>query len=226
VYEHSAFRESAWTAVTRLHATVQSMLALTFGTDAEREHALHTIRTIHQRVHGTLPSAVGPFPAGTPYSAEDPALVLWVHLTLLESLPLVYEQFVASLSEAQLDAYCDESAWVAVALGADEARVPRRWADTRRELDRVYASGALVVGPQAREMAWAVAAPAAGHLVPPLRWLHTLVTVGLLPSHVRDQYGFPWSGRRRRLMERTVPVVRAVRRALPDAAALWADARS
>ena len=52
------------------------MLALSFGTDAEREHALQGIRTIHTRVHGQLREPVGVFPAGAAYSAEDPALVL------------------------------------------------------------------------------------------------------------------------------------------------------
>jgi uncharacterized protein (DUF2236 family) len=69
VYEHSAFRQSGWTAATRLHATIRSMLSLTFGTDAAREHALHTIRTIHRRVNGRLSVPVGPFAEGTPYSA-------------------------------------------------------------------------------------------------------------------------------------------------------------
>src|SRR5688572_4623560 len=44
VYEHSSFRATPWAAASRLHATVRAMLALTFGTDAEREHALHGIR--------------------------------------------------------------------------------------------------------------------------------------------------------------------------------------
>jgi uncharacterized protein (DUF2236 family) len=226
VYEHSAFRASGWTAVTRLHATIQSMLALTFGTDAEREHALHAIRTIHRRVSGRLSTAVGPFPAGTPYSAEDPALVLWVHLTLLDSVPAVYERFVAPLTEGERDAYCAEAAWVAVALGARDEEVPRTWAAMRRAFERTCASGTLVVGPEAREMARAVAMPGAGRAMPPLRWLHTLVTVGLLPASIREQYGFPWTRRREQVLNRTVPVVRAVRRALPEAVALWADARS
>jgi len=85
------------------------MLALSFGTDAQREHALHGIRTIHTRVHGQLTQTVGVFPAGTPYSAEDPALVLWVHLTLLESIPLAYERFIRS-NDLQAHVYSCSSA--------------------------------------------------------------------------------------------------------------------
>ena len=225
VYEHSAFRAGARVAAARLHATVHAMLALSFGTDAEREAALHAIRTIHQRVHGTLPMAVGPFAAGTPYSAEDPALVHWVHLTLLESVPLVYELFVAPLSERERDDYCEQAAWVAIALGARPGDVPRTWAAVLSQLQCSHASGSITVGPHARELAAAVVSPTLGRIVPPAGWLNRLLTIGLLPPAVRDQYGFEWNARRQRTLERTIPLVRAVRKRLPDAVALWADAR-
>jgi uncharacterized protein (DUF2236 family) len=225
VYDHSSFRATPWAAAARLHATVRAMLALTFGTDDEREQAFEGIRAIHRRVHGRLPAAVGLFPAGTPYSAEDPALVLWVHVTLLESVPLVYDLFVAPLTEADRDLYCAGAASVAEALGARAADVPRTWADARAEIARQYASGAIAIGPQARELAGAVLAPRIGRVVPPAAWLNRLVTIGLLPPHVRDQYGFVWPARRQRAFERSVSAVRAVRRAAPGRLALWPEAR-
>lgn len=201
------------------------MLKLTFGTDAEREAALHGIRTIHRRVHGTLPESVGGFPAGTPYSAEDPALVLWVHLTLLESVPMVYDLVVAPLSEHERDSYCEEAAWVAVALGARDDEVPRTWAGARAQLQCGYASGRIAVGPQARELANAVLSPTLGRIVPPAAWLNRLVTAGLLPPHVREQYGLAWSETRQRMLDRSIPALRAARRHMPEALALWAEAR-
>ncbi len=225
VYEHSAFRARPWSAASRLHATVRAMLALTFGTDAAREHALHGIRTIHRRVNGRLPTDVGPFPAGTPYSAEDPELVLWVHLTLLDSIPLAYETFVAPMTPAERDAYCADAAWVAIALGARPDDVPRTWAATCRRMDQTLASGVIAVGPHARELASAVLAPRVGRVVPPAVWLNRLITVALLPPAVRQQYGFAWDARRQRTFERVVRRIRAVRRRSPDLLALWPEAR-
>lgn len=226
VYEHSGFRATPWAAVSRLHATVRSMLALTFGTDAERQRALHAIRTIHRRVHGELPMTVGPFPAGTRYSAEDPSLVLWVHVTLLDSMPLVYDLFRTPLTDHERDAYCAETAWAASALGAPPADVPRTWADVKAEISRTRASGNLTVGPQARELAHALLAPPIGRIVPPAAWLNRLVTVGLLPGDVREQYGFRWTPGDQRRLDRVVPILRATRRMLPERLALWAEARS
>jgi uncharacterized protein (DUF2236 family) len=225
VYDHSSFRATPWAAAQRLHATIHAMVSLTFGTDAEREHALHGIRTIHRRVHGTLPEAVGPLPAGTCYSAEDPALVLWVHATLLESIPLVYERVIAPLTSAQRDAYCDEAAWVAIALGAREEQVPRTAGAVAAYLAEMYASGVITVGPQARELAAAVLSPRIGRLAPPVAGLHRLITAGLLPAHLRDQYGLPWSPRHDRRLARGLALSGALRRAVPRRLAIWPAAR-
>jgi uncharacterized protein (DUF2236 family) len=225
VHDHSSFRATPWSAAARLHSTVRAMLALTFGTDAEREHALYGIQQIHRRVHGHLATAVGAWAAGTAYSAEDPALVLWVHLTLLESGPLVYERCVAPLSDAERDEYCAGSAWVALALGARPADVPRTWRDAQAALARIYGSGAIAVGPQARELAGMVLAPRIATFIPPAAWLHRLVTIGLLPSHIREQYGYTWSPGRQRALDRAIPTIRAARQTLPSRLALWREAR-
>ncbi len=224
VYEHSAFRANARVAASRLHATVQAMLALTFGSDVERDATLTGIRTIHQRVHGHLPTTVGTFPAGTPYSAEDPDLVLWVHVTLLESVPLTFERFAGPLSDAERDTYCEEASWVAIALGARASDVPRSWAALCTQLRCTYASGAITVGPQARELGTAIVAPSLGRIFPPAGWLNRLVTIGLLPPHIREQYGFDWDARQQRRLDRAIPAMRAVRRRLPDRIALWRNA--
>jgi uncharacterized protein (DUF2236 family) len=202
------------------------MLALSFGTDAEREHALHGIRTIHTRVHGQLRETVGSFPAGSAYSAEDPALVLWVHLTLLDSIPQAYELFVGPVSEQERDGYCAESAWVATALGARPADVPVTWAHASEQLSRMYASGVLAVGSQARELSVAVLAPRVTRLLPPVASWNRLVSVGLLPDGIRRQYGLEWSAANQRRFDRTVRRLRRIRQSLPDVVALWPEARA
>jgi uncharacterized protein (DUF2236 family) len=202
------------------------MLALSFGTDAEREHALHGIRTIHTRVNGQLPEAVGVFPAGAAYSAEDPALVLWVHLTLLESIPLAYERFVGPVSDQERDSYCAESAWVATALGARPADVPMTWRHASDQLSQMYGSGVLCVGAQARALSVAVLAPRLARAVPPLASWNRLVTIGLLPAEIRGEYGLTWNDADERRFDRTVQRLRRVRRALPDVIALWPEARA
>jgi uncharacterized protein (DUF2236 family) len=225
VDDHSTFRERPWSPATRLHHTVRAMLALTFGDDAAREHTLEGIRTIHRRVNGTLREKAGRFPAGTPYSAEDPELVLWVHATLLDSIPLVYDLLVSPMADRDRDIYCAEAAPVAVALGAKPDDVPRSWSAARAYLDRECAGGSIAVSAQARRVARLVLAPPIAPLIAPVAWLNRTVTLGLLPPHIREEYGFAWHDREERALGRIVAVTRAVRRATPERLALWPEAR-
>ena len=225
VDEHSSFRERPWSFATRLHHTVRAMLALTFADEAGQQRALDGIRDIHRRVNGVLREDAGCFRAGTPYSAEDPDLVLWVHATLLESLPLVYELFVSPLGDAERDVYCAEAAPLATALGARDSEVPRSWSATLDYLDRQYASGTIVVSGQARRVARAVLAPRLAPLIFPAAWANRVLTLGLLPPPVRDQYGFAWTAGDARAFDRLVPLVRRVRQVTPEPLALWPGSR-
>lgn len=224
VADHSTFRARPSSAAARLHHTVRAMLSLTFAGDAGRERTLDGIREIHRRVNGTLRTGAGRFPAGTPYSAEDPDLVLWVHATLTESIPLTYALLVGPLSDGERDAYCAESAAVAVALGAHDADVPRTWTSMRAYLQQEYTSGTIAVSDQAREVARAVLSPPLTHVVAPAVWVNRVLTLGLVPPHVRDQYGFAWRARDGRAFDRLVLALRAIRRVMPRRLALWPEA--
>lgn len=224
VFDHSTFRAGRFTAAARLHHTVRSMISLSFGTDAERDATLALINGIHRRVNGTLREDAGVFRAGTPYSAEDPALLLWVHATLLESIPLVYERIVGPLTGEERDIYCRESAALPRALGAPQG-APETWRELQTYLARTYESGAIAVSTQARELARAVLAPSLAWLIAPAAYANRLVAVGLLPAPIRAQYGFRWSADDERAMERCLRVLRRARRVIPDMVALWPEAR-
>lgn len=223
VAAHSTFRGSPMAAFARLRQTVNAMLALTFGTEVEREAALDGIRLIHRRVHGVLPDPHGSFAAGTRYSAEDPALLTWVHATLIESMVLLYEQLVAPLTPGERDRYCEDAAEFAVALGASPNDVPRSWDAVRMYLERRYASGEIVVGPHGLMLAASLLSPFRPRLL--VTPVATMLAAGLLPAHVRVQYDFPWSRPRERCFNRTMVLFRLMRRVLPASVTQWRAAR-
>ena len=225
IAEHSGFRDKPLAAVARLRQTVRAMLDLTFGSEIERERTLERIRAIHRRVHGKLLVDAGPFAAGTPYSAEDPHLVLWVHATLVESVPMFYEMLIGPLTPTERDAYCTEAAPVAVALNAPADRVPGSWAGLQAYLDGMYLSGSIVVSAQARELAGAVLSPPFGPIGAPGTAINRLLTVGSLPAAVRAQYGFEWTRNHARAFDLVVRTLRTSRRPLPDVLAKWSAAR-
>lgn len=223
VAEHSTFRSGRVMAATRLHHTVQAMLALVFGTENARQAALDGIKEIHRRVNGTLRETVGRYSAGTRYSAEDPSLVLWVHATLLDSVPLVYSRIVRPLTAAEHDRYCDDAAGVAIALGARPGEVPRTGAALRAYLETAMHSGMLAVGDDARSLAAAVLHPPFRLVTGPAAALNRTITVGLLPSPLRAAYGFDPIDERR--VAGALRLVRAARAVTPAPLRRWPVAR-
>lgn len=226
VAAHSTFADGGFAAVHRLWQTVQAMLALTFGDRVEQQEAIEGILAIHRRVNGELREAVGRFPAGTRYSAEDPDLVLWVHVTLLESMVLAHDALLSPLSDQERDAYCAESAWVPVALLARAEDVPTTWAAVQQYLRRMYASGTLAVGQDGRAVGHAVLAPPLGPLAMPLTAIVRFITRAWLPESIRRAYGLEWSEADARRLPRVLHAIRAARRFMPRQAAQWSASRS
>lgn len=222
---HSAFDAGTAAYVRRMRRTIGAMLSLTFGTESEVRETAARINAIHRRVHGRLDGAVGGYPAGTPYDATDPALLAWVHATLVDSQLRTYALFVGPLAPDDQDRYCAEAAQTGPLLGVPAGTLP----DTRDRLDR-YLDGMqrtdrLVVGACARRVAEALLAPPGGRWAAPALWLGRLTTVGLLPPPLRDAYGFRWRPQDARRLRSASAVLRAARRVVPPPLREWPAAR-
>ena len=222
VREHSRFRGNPVAPVARLHGTIRAMLAFSFGSADRAAQAAAIINGIHDRVHGHLPYAAGPFAAGTPYSAKDPQLLLWVHLTLLDSMTLAYDRFVAPLDDATIAAYCQDSTRAASLIGIPPSSVPSsraELADAIRQYDRQ-----LSVTDAARELAHAILTPPVTGRLPGF-WLHRLTTIGLLPAPIRDAYDLPWSAKDEQALARWTARLRTYSRLAPSLLRRWRAAR-
>jgi len=200
VAEHSHFRDSTAAMLTRVSRTVGAMLAFTFGPPAAANRAARHILHIHRRVHGTLTEDVGPYRAGTFYTAEDPALLTWVHASLIDSVLLAYETLVAPLSPAERDLYCQASRVMEYWLQVPAGTFPGTWDELRRYLATMFISGHITVSATARALARHLLWPPLPPLLQPAAALLRLVTLGWLPAPIRADYGFPTSaGEARRL---------------------------
>jgi uncharacterized protein (DUF2236 family) len=225
VADHSAFTTEPWGWLRRLDRTLRSMLALTFGSEAEVAAAASRINAIHDRVHGRLGAAAGGAPAGAGYSAHDPALLTWVHATLLDSFLLAYRLFVGPLDRPDGDRYCAEASGIEPLLGIPPGRLPRTEARLQEYLETTLASGAIEVTATARRLSWEVLAPPGPGVMKPAFWLAALPAVGLLPADVRAAYGLPWSRRRQRALLALAAVSRRALPVTPPGLRYWSDAR-
>jgi uncharacterized protein (DUF2236 family) len=199
VAEHSGFDRDLW---RRLLRTLRALYLIAYGTKAEAERAGSAVRAVHRRVQGRTREQLGRFPAGTPYSAGDPALMLWVHGTLVEASLRAYTRFAAKLTPDDEESYYREMCVVAKIFGTPAAVIPRTLRDFREYFDGEIADGDICVTRPAREIASVIlAAP----LPTPMRVFvpaHRLATAGLLPPKLRRGYGLGWS----RLHELALPL--------------------
>jgi uncharacterized protein (DUF2236 family) len=223
VAQHSSFRSSPFAPFARLHATVSAMRRITFGTDEQAADAVRSILAVHDRVKGNLHEGAGVHTPGTPYSAHDPGLLLWVHATLLDSNLRILEHVLGPFTAHELDAYCGETAPLAIVLGARAHEVPRTWQQLQAFMAGEMESGRVAVGAEARTLAAAVLRPAMGRLVWPLQYAGELVTVGSLPPAIRESYGFRWNATRERRMRRVLATLRRLRARTPDSLARWPE---
>jgi uncharacterized protein (DUF2236 family) len=223
INDASSFHGGAGSYARRAHQTISAMLDLTFGTPADAQRIIDRINGIHDRIHGRLGVATGIFPAGTPYSARDARLLIWVHATLVDSLVLTYEQLVGPLTAEEKNQYAAESAWLARELGAPADAVPEDTASVSAFMQEMY-SREICVGADARRMATALLAPGIA-LAAPAFWVSGLITVGLLPDDIRRAYGFEWNERQARKFQRVTTIVRGTRRRLPAMLREWPAAR-
>jgi uncharacterized protein (DUF2236 family) len=177
----------------RLMRTATVMDAVAFGTKARADKLTAHVRAMHRTVSGELAEAAGPFPVGTPYRADDPALLLWILAALAESAMLVYGRYVRSLSRDELNALWGDYRVVGRRFGLRERDLPRDIDAFEAYMAGMYAGGELFVTPAARSLAIDVVMhPPVPLRAKPLVELVNQITIGWLPSDIRRQYGFSW----------------------------------
>lgn len=190
IAEHSDYRRHFW---RRFIHTLQALYLIVYGSKAEADEAAATVRAVHAHVKGWTSRPLGPFPAGTRYSAADPELMLWVHATLVESSLAVQHRLLGRLTAAEAESYYREMAVVARIFGVPKPVIPDTLSDFRAYMSAQLAGPEICVTEPAREVAAVILEaplPAPLRLVVPA---HRLASAGLLPARLRAEYGLRWS---------------------------------
>src|SRR5215510_15075127 len=108
VAEHSACHGDMW---GRLARASRFLDVTSFGTADDAQQAVDAVRAIHDRVTGTMPD-------GTPYDANDPHLLEWVHVAEIQSFLLAHQRYGARrLDQAGYDEYVAQASLVVTRLG-------------------------------------------------------------------------------------------------------------
>jgi uncharacterized protein (DUF2236 family) len=206
VDEHSDFRSHP---VRRLRRTVRMTMAIVFGDQETAEAAARAVNRVHGRVRGD------------DYHALDPDLLLWVHATLVDSALVTYETFVQPLSKDEREDFYQESKLLGELLLVPRERFPERLSDFEAYVARMIEDGPVAVTDRARALGRLVLRPRLRLLPGPAMLPFEVVTAGLLPATLREQYGLAWGARQRRAFRLAVAAVPRVVALTPPVLRVW-----
>ncbi len=179
--------------VGRFHRTFDIVFAMVFGS---LDRALSSSRQLHRRhgmIVGAMPETVGPFAAGSRYSANDVAALRWVHATLVETALMAHDLVLPKLSAEEREIYWAESRTFGALFGLTEDDLPADWAGFAAYTAAMAQSQTLTVSSAAREIATQIFTGARPWLRPPC-WYRAL-TASMLPERLRTGFGFELDAR-------------------------------
>lgn len=197
----------------RFHRTFKVMFTMVFGA---RDQALAVARRLYQRhtaVVGILPTAAGPFAAGSKYCANDVAALRWVHATLVETALMAHDMVLPPLSYDERERYWAEARLFAALFGIPPDCLTADWASFVAYNEAMAESDVLTVIPAARDIVQQIFSGAATRIRPPL-WYRAL-TARMLPARLRVAFDLPFGEAERRSAARALYWMRRAYPLLP-----------
>lgn len=218
------FKADPW---GRLQRTGETMHTIVFGPESEARAKTDVVRRMHARAHGELPVAAGRFPAGTPYAADDPELLLWILAAMVDSIMVAHDRYVRPLTPDEREGLWQDYRVVGELFGLPREETPADVAAFDRYMATMYVSDDLAVTADANETGRRVVmAPPVPLYAKGLMELVNQLTISILPARVRRMYGFWWDPGRAIWARGTAEYVRRVARPLlGERVMIWPDAR-
>jgi uncharacterized protein (DUF2236 family) len=213
VADHSGFERDPF---SRLWRTLDVTLTVSFGDSRQSRAAAAEVAAVHRRVRGTRD--------GITYDAMDPALLLWVHATIVDTALATYDRFIRPLSPAIADRYHEEMKRQAAAFGVPAEALPENLPAFRAYVASTI--DGLRVSDEARRLTDGILRPPAPLSLAPVSASMRLVTVGLLPPPLREAFGLRWNAPRARAFDALAATSRMAVPRLPAAVRYWPHARA
>jgi uncharacterized protein (DUF2236 family) len=185
VDQNSGYRSDPW---GRLMRTITYVATVVYGTTTQAEKAGRRVRAIHAGL-----TAVDPH-NGDVFHVNEPDLLLWVHVTEIESFVSTATRAGLRLCRGEIDRYYAEQRAAARLVGIDPANVPTSAAgvaayyrDIRPQLRLTRTAAENVLFLANPPMPWGL-----GYTPARLLWGGVMATaLGLLPPWARRRYGLP-----------------------------------
>jgi uncharacterized protein (DUF2236 family) len=179
VAQHSNWQQDP---IGRVAATSGYILTVTYGDTAAAEQAGHRVRAIHRHVNGTDTVT------GLEYHAADPALLLWIHAAMVDSIIHIVQRYGRMLDAEDADGYVAEMVRFAELVGVPAEQVPASGAALREYMESVEPLRATPAALDAISVV--LDPPGLGEDMRELWHDFGQVAIGTLPGWARSMYGF------------------------------------
>ncbi|TDC56839.1 DUF2236 domain-containing protein [Actinomadura sp. KC345] len=201
VWDHSYTADDP---TRRLRNTMGWVYTVQFGTREEAEALSALVTKGHEAI------------TGPDYEANDPELQVWVASTLFAVAAQFYQLlFRRHLDQAELEEFYQQSKVYATILGCPEERMPGTYPEFREYYADMLQN--LKISDASRGVADEVLYPKlpGGVSNAPGLAMIRLLTAGLMPAPIREQYGWRWDAGRERRFRLLVGALAAVYPRLP-----------
>jgi uncharacterized protein (DUF2236 family) len=199
--------------IGRFHRTFGIVFNMVFG---RLDDSLAVARHLHRRhaaITGTLPSAAGPFAAGSGYFANSLPALRWVWATLTDTALIAYQLVLPPPLRRVRDQYYADSQLFAALFGIPQSSLPPNWQSFSAYFEEIVQSDTLTVTSAARSIARRLLA--GSDLWLPVPQSYKALTASLLPAPLRNGFGLHYGLNERRSVERLIRWVQRVYPLLP-----------
>jgi uncharacterized protein (DUF2236 family) len=187
-------------AVGRFHSTFRVIYTMLFGTRTQATKVSKQLHQLHTGIRGELPNAVGNYPSGDHYEANEVSALRWVYATLVESAILAYEFALPRLTVSDREQYYAESKRMAALFGIPAEALPTDWTAFLHYTASMVDSAQLCVGAHSLALGKSVLSGAGTWLHPP-HWYRAL-TAYWMPLPLRTAFQLDFGPREEQAVHR------------------------
>ncbi len=179
--------------IGRFQRTFRHVFAMAYGELDDAIAAARRVHAVHTRITGEIPTAIGAWPAGARYHANDVDALRWVHATLADTTIAVRARLGYHFAPGELDRYTIEMNRFGALFGIAPELLPRSWSEHEDYMAAMLASDRLAVAPVALEMSKFLLGRGGPGAQPPLGRLAELLAAELLPARLRGEFQLAYS---------------------------------
>lgn len=199
--------------ISRFHRTFNIVFALVFGSVDQAFAAARRLHQRHSLITGSLPTAIGPFKAGSRYYANNISALSWVHATLIESALTAHELIFDRLTCDERTRYYSESRRFAGMFGIPQDLLPGDYNLFLAYIEAMRDSDILTVGDDARMIAQRIFARKESWLSIPVTY--RALTSDMLPERLRRDFALSYGDAEHRAGQQFVKWLRRAYPVLP-----------